>query len=192
MLDMPPLVAVAHSSLLSLPEFAERLRRCARVLLDAGADPNQSWREHDHALSALYGAAGKNGDEGLAAMLLAAGADPNDGESLYHAVERSQNHDCVRRLLEAGAVVEGSNALHHVLDFDDLDGLRLLLRFTKDVDHAPMGVSALLWAIRRRRSLAHIEALLEAGADPRARTKDGTSAYRFAGKSRNCRRDSSS
>jgi hypothetical protein len=38
----------------------------------------------------------------------------------------------------------------------------------------------LLWAIRRRRSLAHIEALLAAGADAHATTKDGVSAYRFA------------
>ena len=45
-------------------------------------------------------------------MLLDAGADPNDSESLYHAVEGAEP-DCLRLLLEAGARVERSNALHH-------------------------------------------------------------------------------
>jgi hypothetical protein len=38
----------------------------------------------------------------------------------------------------------------------------------------------LIWAIRRRKSLPHIEALVKAGADPLAKTKDGVSAYVFA------------
>jgi ankyrin repeat protein len=86
---MPPLFAVTHSTLLRLPEFRDRLRRCARLLLDAGADPNQSWKDKNwgHPVVALYGAAGKNHDAELTKMLLDAGADPNDGESLYHAVE---------------------------------------------------------------------------------------------------------
>ena len=41
-LGLPPLVAVTHSCLLRLPEFAEPLRACARWLLDAGADPLQT------------------------------------------------------------------------------------------------------------------------------------------------------
>ncbi len=181
MLDRPPLVAVTHSSLLALPEFAEKLRSCAQLLLDAGADPNQTWTEADHPLSALYGAAGKNGDEPLTAMLLGAGANPNDGESLYHAVEHSPDHGCLERLLEAGAAVDGSNALQHMLDYDDLRGLKLLLAYTRDANDPASAVARpLIWAIRRRRSLAHIDALLAAGADPRAATNDGTSAYRFA------------
>ncbi|WP_374450331.1 hypothetical protein, partial [Stella sp.] len=38
----------------------------------------------------------------------------------------------------------------------------------------------LLWAIRRRRSPAHVQALLAAGADPAARTPDGTDARTLA------------
>ncbi|HET9218201.1 MAG TPA: ankyrin repeat domain-containing protein [Terriglobia bacterium] len=181
-LDMPPLIAVAHSTLLQLPNFRDRLHRCARLLLDAGADPNQSWRarEGDHAVSALYGAAGKNHDPKLTQMLLEAGANPNDGESLYHAMETT-DAACARLLLEAGAKVEGSNALHHVLDWDGLEMLRLLLSYTKDVNDTGSGLgSPLIWAIRRRRSLAHIEALLEAGANPHASTSEGVSAYKFA------------
>jgi ankyrin repeat protein len=179
-LDMPPLFAVAHSTLLRLPKFRDRLYRCARLLLDAGADPNQSWKakEGDHDLSALYGAAGKNHDPKLTQMLLEAGANPNDGESLYHAVETT-DPACARLLLEAGARV--GNALHHVLDWDGLDMLRLLLPYTKDVNDTGGGLgSPLIWAIRRRRSLAHIEALLQAGATPKATTGEGVSAYKFA------------
>jgi Ankyrin repeats (3 copies) len=181
-LDMPPLFAVTHSTLGRLPEFRDRLQRCARLLLDAGANPNQSWKDkdHDHALSALYGAAGKNHDPGLTKMLLDAGANPNDGESLYHAMETT-DPGCARLLLEAGARVEGSNALHHVLDWDGLDMLRLLLSYTKDANDTGSALgNPLIWAIRRRRSAAHIEAMLDAGATPYARTKEGVSALRFA------------
>jgi hypothetical protein len=91
-LKLPPLVAVTHSSLLRVPEFRDRRHACARLLLAAGADPNQRIGGHfppasldrpddGHPLSALYGAAGSNHDAALAALLLDAGADPNDGES---------------------------------------------------------------------------------------------------------------
>jgi ankyrin repeat protein len=177
---MPPLVAATHSTLVGLPEFKERLHQTARLLLAAGADPNQSWNSGSYSLSALFGAAGKNHDAELTKLLLEAGANPNDGESLYHSTETS-DLACTRLLLEAGASVEGSNALHHMLDRDDLEGLRLLLAYTKDANDSSSKIgNPLLWAIRRRRSLAHIEALLAAGADPRARTKEGISAYRFA------------
>jgi ankyrin repeat protein len=181
-LDMPPLYAVTHSTLLQLPLFREGMGRCVRLLLDAGADPNQSFqdKDHDQPLSALYGAAGKNHDSEVTRMLLEAGANPNDGESLYHATETTDPR-CARLLLEAGARVEGSNALHHVLDWDGLEMLRLLLAYTKDANDSSSALgNPLIWGIRRRRSVAHIEALLDARADPHAKTKDGISAYRFA------------
>jgi hypothetical protein len=133
MLDMPPLVAVTHSTLLHSPDHADGLRGCARLLLDAGADPNQSWMHGEHPLSALYGAAGKNHDPELTCMLLEAGANPNDGESLYHSTE-TLDLSCMRLLLDAGAEVEGSNALHHQLDLDHIAGLTLLLAYTKDAN----------------------------------------------------------
>jgi ankyrin repeat protein len=178
---MPPLVAVTHSGLLGLEQFRDGLHQTARTLLDAGAGPNQSTRTTDNdPLSALYGAAGKNHDAALTRMLLDAGADPNDNESLYHSME-TRDLTIARMLLEAGAVVEGTNALLRQLDFDDIEGLRLMLAFTRDVDDTSRGNEpALLHALRRRRSLEHVRALLDKGADPRGRTKDGTTAYRFA------------
>ncbi|BBK40950.1 hypothetical protein STVA_09700 [Allostella vacuolata] len=193
-LQLPPLVAVTHSSLVRLPEFRDRLQNAARFLLQAGADPDQAvgsrWApaslEKPSAtdrLSALYGAAGQNRDPAMTRLLLAAGADPNDGESLYHALE---SRACTRLLLEAGARIEGTNAVYRVLDLDDVEVLRLLLAHGANANEPAAGPptadwgTPLLWAIRRRRSAAHVEALLAAGADPRASTPDGTGAYALA------------
>lgn len=192
-LSLPPLVAVTQSSLVRLPAYRDRLHACARLLIEAGADPNQSvqsrWAASPSAppeefrLSALYGAAGQNHDPGLTKLLLEAGADPNDGESLYHALE---NPTCTRLLLEAGARVTGTNALYRSLDLADAEPLRLLLAHGGDPNEragsAPTNDygTPLLWAIRRRRSPAHVEALLAAGANPSASTPKGVSAYGLA------------
>jgi len=183
-LDLPPLIAVTHSSLLRLAEYRDGLHETVDLLLRAGADPNQSvgnrWPpaslaapSTEHRLSALYGAAGQNHDPELTRRLLAAGADPNDGESLYHSLEAPE---CTRLLLEAGAVVTDTNALYRCLDLDDLPTFRLLLSHASGAKELGDG-RLLLWAIRRRRSPAHIEALLSAGVDPSVKTQDGVSAY---------------
>jgi hypothetical protein len=185
---------VTHSSLLRVPEFRERLCGSARYLLAAGADPNQrvghrlppaslSEPADAHPLSALYGAAGVNHDLELTTLLLRAGADPNDGESLYHSVE---SVDCTRVLLEHGARIEENNALYRALDFDNVPVLELLLAHGADANVAPLGPpisewgTPLLWAIYRRRSRRHVEALLKAGASPFAATLDGFGAYSLA------------
>ncbi|WP_176050020.1 ankyrin repeat domain-containing protein [Burkholderia sp. BCC1644] len=193
-LKLPPLVAVTHSRLGQIPGFAVRLRACARHLLDAGADPNQrignrfppaSLAEPDESgpLSALYGAAGVNRDPALTAMLLEAGADPNDGESLYHSVE---NPACTRLLLEHGARVDGTNALRRALDVPDAAALELLLAHGGDPNEpagegpTKMWGAPLLRAIAVRCPARHVAALLAAGADPRACTPAGVGAYRLA------------
>jgi len=193
-LNLPPLVAVTHSGLATQPGFHERLRDCARFLLSAGASANQSvgnrWPpasleapSQTERLSALYGAAGKAFDPQLTRLLLEAGADPNDGESLYHSLEAPA---CTRLLLEAGARIAGSNAMYRALDLEDLGVLELLLAHGGDANEPALGPptsewgSPLLWAIRRGRSLAHIRALLAAGARADACTPDGVSARTLA------------
>ncbi len=190
---LPPLVAVTHSRLGQLPEFRDRLLRAAHVLLQAGADPTQvignrfppaSLEAPDKApLSALYGAAGVNRDPALTTLLLDAGADPNDGESLYHSLE---NPDCTRLLLQHGARVSGTNALGRALDMPEPAALELLLANGGDPNERGIGPIADFWggnllrAIAVRRSARHVQALLTAGADPLSRTRDGISAYRLA------------
>jgi ankyrin repeat protein len=183
-LKLPPLVAATHSSLVRLPDYKTRLQRMVDLLLEAGADPNQSvpsrWPPASLAepskednLSALYGAAGVNYDPDITRRLLAAGANPNDNESLYHSLEQPA---CTRLLLESGAKVTGTNALYRELDLDDIDTFRLLLSHAAGAPEVREG-RLLLWAIRRRRSPEHVKAILAAGVDPGAKTRDGVSAY---------------
>ena len=182
-LGLTPLIAVTHSSLLRLAEYRDGLHKVADLLLDAGADPNQTVSKRadgvadapsqEWQVSALHGAAGVNFDPDMTRRLLLAGANPNDGESLYHSLDKPV---CTSLLLEAGAVVTGTNALYRCLDFDDLDTFKLLLSHAAGAEELKGG-RLLLWAIRRRRSRAHIEALLAAGVDPMVRTRDGVSAY---------------
>ncbi len=152
------------------------------MLLDAGADPNQSWKEKNDndPVTALYGAAGKNHDPEMTRMLLEAGANPNsDCESLY--TPSKPTIPLYAAPAGSGSKGRRREALHHQLDKDDIEGLCLMLAYTKDVNDPDSRIGhPLIWAIRRRRSAAHIEALLQAGADPRVRTKDGVSAYVFA------------
>ena len=69
-------------------------------------------------------------------------------------------------LLRRALASRARNALAKVLDVDNLDGLKLLLAHTRHGD--PDLGRILHWAIYRGRSAAHVRALLEAGADPRA------------------------
>jgi hypothetical protein len=191
---LPPLVAVTHSRLGQLPEFRERLYQSAQFLLQAGTDPNQAIGnrfppasldapDESGPLSALYGAAGVNRDPALTSLLLDAGANPNDGESLYHSLE---NPDCTRMLLARGALISGTNALRRSLDMADPTALELLLAHGGDPNEPASGPptsdwgAPLLRGIALRRSPRHIQALLMAGADATAHTPAGISAYRLA------------
>ncbi|ANB18833.1 ankyrin repeat domain-containing protein [Dokdonella koreensis] len=187
-LNLPPLVAVTHSALLRLDGFAERLRRCARLLLEAGAPPDQSignrWPPHsvdqpgDDRLSALYGAAGQAHDLALTRLLLERGADPNDGESLYHAV---QSPACIRLLLEHGARPAGTNALAHAIVQANLASVQLLLAHGADPNEVTaQDTTPLIAALRARCPVAVIQALLDAGADVHAATPEGQGTYVYA------------
>jgi len=192
-LRLPPLVAIAHSSLLRVPEFRERLHRSAQLLITAGADVNQhiysrrppaslSQPDARYPLSTLYGAAGANHDLALTRLLLDAGADPNDGESLYHSLE---SPECTSLLLERGARMAESNAIYRSIDLENDTALKLLLEHGGDPNeparNPPLSDwgSPLLWAIYRRRP-RHANALLAAGGDPSRPTPDGISPYRLA------------
>lgn len=181
-MQMLPLIAVTHSGLVRDEEFAEALANCARLLLDRGAYPDQTWTSPefpDSPLSALYGAAGKNHHAGMTRLLLERGANPNDNESLYHSME-SADLTCTRLLLEAGAKVDGTNAIGHALDYDRPEGLRLLLTYGGNAGFPGASDYPIFHAIRRGRSVEHIKMLLDAGADRYARNSHGQTPYRFA------------
>ncbi len=132
----------------------------ARELLARGADPNAFFVNEYGEMSALYGAAGVKHDPELTRALLEAGANPDDGESLYHATE-AESPECVRILLEHGAAIDGTNAIAHALDEDRLEHVRLLLAHGAE----PNGGSYIAHAVRRGRGGETVELLAAAGAD---------------------------
>ncbi len=132
----------------------------ARALLDQGADPNASFENEYGSMSALYGAAGVVHEPELTRVLLEAGANPDDGESLYHATE-SPDTACLELLLAHGAATRGTNALAHALDDERLEHVRLLLAAGAD----PNEGAILAHAVRRGRGPEVVRLLAAHGAD---------------------------
>jgi hypothetical protein len=169
-----PLCAVSHSAYLQpdSPRVA-RLLATLELLLARGADPDETFTNEYGDMSALYGAAGVVHNPDATRMLLAAGANPDDGESVYHAVE-SPDTSCLEILLDAGATVRHTNALGNairdaakvrvILEHGDLrpedDELRVRLLHAKEDDVARM--------------------LLGAGAAVDVRDDDGLTPYDIA------------
>jgi ankyrin repeat protein len=146
-----PLLYVCHSCFASAA--------LARELLERGADANAFFVNEYGRMPALYGAAGVVHDPELTQVLLAAGANPDDGESLYHATEPG-GVECLRVLLEHGAPTSETNALAHALDYEDLEPVRLLLEAGADPNEAAL----LAHAVRRGRGPEFLQLLVEHGA----------------------------
>jgi ankyrin repeat protein len=111
-------------------------------------------------MSVLYGAAGVVHDPELTCVLLEAGADPDDGESLYHATE-AESTECLRLLVEHGATIRGTNALARALDDERFEHVRLLL----DAGGDPNEGASLAHAVRRGRGPEFLRLLAGHGAD---------------------------
>ena len=151
-LGWAPLVYACHSCF--------ETTTLARDLLGRGADPNGFFVNEYGKMSALYGAAGRRHDPELTRALLEAGANPDDGESLYHSTE-SESSECTRILLEHGAQTADTNALAHALDNERLEHVRLLLEHGLD----PNEGACVAHAVRRGRGPETIELLVSHGAD---------------------------
>jgi ankyrin repeat protein len=160
--------------------------RAATALLDAGASANTGWFEPDHQPhpqweSALYGAAGVAHHAELTRLLLERGADPNDGETPYHAPEGYDN-GAVRALLDSGKLSADSLAtmLLRKADWHDEEGVKLLLAHGADPNRTThWKKTALDQAVQRDNGLEIIAAMLDHGADPTL-TPTGVSAVALA------------
>ena len=174
----------------AVPEREADMLAIARMLVGAGADVNDSYSGSPNAdapLSALYGAIGHADNMALGQWLLDQGANPDDGESLYHACELPHSEG-LRMLLAAGADPKGTNALLRALDFDEPEKVRMLLAAGADPNEyngEPVGgeepwvIPALHQAARRMRGRAVADLLLEAGMDASARYQ-GLTPYAMA------------
>jgi len=130
--------------------------KLAAHLLERGADPNAYFENRYGRMSALYGASGVVHDPAVTRLLLEAGADPDDGESLYHATQAA-SPECLALLLAHGAQTRDT----HALDDDRPEHVRLLL----DAGADPNGGALLAHAVRRGRGAQILALLAQHGAD---------------------------
>ncbi len=152
---------------------ADGFVRAATALLDAGASANTGWFEQNHQPEpvwepVLYGAAGIAHHAELARLLLARGAEPNDGEVVYHTPETYDNA-ALQVLVQSGKLNDDSLAtmLLRKADWHDYDGIKYLLEHGADPNRmTPWGFTALHQALRRDNDVKIIEAMLDHGADP--------------------------
>jgi ankyrin repeat protein len=154
------------------PARSDAFLAAATALLDAGADPNAGfWTagEHPEHETPLYGAAGVAHHAPLTRLLLERGADPNDGEAVYHSPETYDNA-ALHALVETGLLTTESLSVMLIRkhDFHDYDGAKYLLEHGADAN-GPWrlsGSSPLHHALARSNRLTIIELLLDHGADP--------------------------
>lgn len=164
-----------------MPKQQDAQIEVMQLLLEHGADPNDYWREsgwNRTKESALYGCVDANCDR-AATVMLEAGADPNDGESLYHACEKG-NLAMLQTLGDHGLNEKDiSYCIKHAMDFRWSEGIDWFLSMGADPNavHPSANETSLHWAVKRSCSLRTIESLLEHGADPNRRTAKGTSAF---------------
>ena len=159
--------------------------RAATALLDAGTDPNTGfWTtgQHPERETALYGAAGVAHDAALTRLLLARGADPNDGEAVYHSPE-TRDSAAMQLLVETGKVTADSLCLMLVRkhDWHDYEGAKWLLEHgaNPNADRS-RGWSPIHHALARDNALRMIALLLDHGADPMGEQKGLTAIARAA------------
>jgi ankyrin repeat protein len=169
-----PLSCACHSVFLrpSSPR-APGVRRVIELLLDRGADVDEVHHNEYGAMSVLYGAAGVAHDLEATRLLLDRGANPDDGESVYHSVE-ADDTACLELLLERGATVRGTNALANAIE--DPRKVRILVEQGDLRPSDPELRDSLLYA----RDPAVAELLIEHGAALDARDRDGVTPYSHA------------
>ncbi len=190
-LGWPPLLYLCFSRVQNRRESASGAWAIAEALIGRGARANAYKPEgsESHPETALYGAASINANAGLTRLLLAAGADPNDGtdeigaETIYHAAELP-DHTSLRLLLEAGVAEDKlSYCLGRKLDFEDPEGTALFLEYGADPNFVtPFGLfeTRVHKAVRANRSLRVLDLLLASGGRIDVRDANEHTPYALA------------
>lgn len=160
----------------------------AQRLIDAGADVNASYvygGVSEWPIPVLYFACGRNDNPDLTELLLQRGAIPYDNESVYHASD--EGHAACLAVIEKYAdrrklKAEATKCLATQMHWGNTRGARWLLEHGADPNtlRPETGLSALHAAARNGASEKVIQLLLDHGADPRRKSRDGHDAITTA------------
>lgn len=176
----PPLLYACYSRWNRFePARASGLAEVVRLLLDAGANANTNDGGRPRLCSALRGAV-ETGKSEVTRQLLTAGAHPDLGQPIVEAVGH-HDHQSLRLLLSHDARITGTWALGAAVFNDDAVAMRVLLdTLAARGEDAAFAANGQLVEAASTASLPLIDALLDAGADPRATDEEGISALRAA------------
>jgi ankyrin repeat protein len=169
------------------PARADGLLAVARMLLDAGADPNgiTAGREGRSGWTPLRCAVAGAANPPITRLLLERGAVPADHD-LYLAGFGDDDHQCLRLLLHQATDVAQlvRMALAAPISINDTEGVRLLLEAGADpnrfADDATAPSPVVYAAVRADCSAGLLGLLLAHGADPDTPGPDGGSPYTLA------------
>ena len=168
------------------PAKSAALVSIAKMLLDAGADAMAAWNFGDEwPLRPLYYAAGWSNHPAMVEVLLQAGADPCDNESVYHASDEGYA-ECLalieKYVKPKKLAKESTMCLATQLHWGHSKGAAWLLAHGADpnVLHAKSGNSALHSAAMNGASEKVIALLLAHGGDPKAKNAKGETAIELA------------
>jgi Ankyrin repeats (many copies) len=176
----PPLLYACYSRWHQVaPDRALGLAEVVRLLLAVGAEANTNDGGRARYHSALKGSVEVN-NPSVTEVLLDAGAHPDPGQPIAEAAAH-RDLRCLRLLLSHGARVASTWALGAAVFNDNPGAAAVLLDALATAGgRAADAATEELPDAAATASFAVVEALLDAGADPRATNTDGISALRLA------------
>jgi ankyrin repeat protein len=185
----PPLLYACYSRWPRVePDRAPGLAEVVRLLLAAGADANTNDGGQRRYHSALRGSVEVNNPD-VTEALLNAGAHPDPGQPIADATAH-RDLRCLRLLLSHGARVASTWAVGAAVFNDNPGAAALVLDALATAGGSPASAAGPARAASAasdelpdaaaNASVAVVEALLNAGADPQATDSEGISALRLA------------
>ncbi|HWA56920.1 MAG TPA: ankyrin repeat domain-containing protein [Gemmatimonadales bacterium] len=187
---MRPLHYCAASRMFTLSaDHAARQLAIAEALVAAGADVNagHAYADSEWTLTALFHASGNQDNPALTEWLLDRGADPADGESVYHAADEGHERALAvlaRKVAPEVLAAQATYALTGLLRWGRVRAVPWLLGHGADPNaiHERHGDAALHAAARATAGVATIELLLAHGARKDLRNREGLTAKDVARK----------